>query len=137
MCHLRLLGTRAGEPDVARAWRLRDSVVALAPEGEREFRTLSAQMAVAAVLARANLSDSARRVVERSRGSAEIDPSRDLMEEEAFVQTLLGDNQAAFRALKTYWTANPTHQKDLAQDAGWKFEALRADPAWTKTVGGP
>jgi TolB-like protein/tetratricopeptide (TPR) repeat protein len=137
MCRLRLLGTRAGEPDVARAWRLRDSVVALSPEGEREFRLLSAQMAVAAVLARASLSDSARHVIERSRGTSEIDPSRDLMEEEAFAQALLGDNGAAFRALREYWTANPSHRKDMAESPGWKFETLRSDPAWQRNVGSP
>jgi serine/threonine-protein kinase len=136
-CHLRLLATRAEAPDVPRAWRLRDSVEALAPEQERQFRALTAQMLVAAVLARAKLADSARSVVQRSRGSAEIDPTHDLAEEAAYVYTLLGDNPAAFKALKTYWTANPSQQKAMADNPGWKFEPLRSDPDWRRVVGAP
>jgi hypothetical protein len=92
-------------------------------------------MAVAAVLARAGLADSARHVVERSRGNAEVDPSRDLTYDEAFVQTLLGDHEAAFKALKTYWTANPERQAGMAESPGWQFKPLQADPKW-KTVSG-
>jgi len=136
-CRLRLLTTRAETPDVPRAWRLRDSVEALAPEQDRQFRTLTAQMIVAAVLARAKLADSARSVVQRSRGTTEIDPTHDLAEEEAYVYTLLGDSKAAFKALRTYWTANPTQQKAMAESAGWRFESLQTDPDWAKVVGAP
>ena len=137
ICHLRLLASRAEEPDVARAWRLRDSVTALAPGSQREFWTSTAQLLVAAVLARAKLADSARHVLQQSRGSAEIDPTHDLAEEEAYAYTLLGDNQAAFKALKTYWTANPNQQKAMADNPGWKFELLVSDPEWRKVVGAP
>jgi serine/threonine-protein kinase len=134
-CRLGMLTTRAATPDVAEAWRLRDSVVALAPESEKERLTLSAGMAVAAVLARAGLKDSARHVVERSRGNAEVDPSRDLMYDEAFAQTLLGDHEAAFKALKLYWTANPERQPGMAESPGWQFEPLQADPRWSTVAG--
>ena len=136
-CHLRLLASRAEPPDVPRAWRLRDSVAALAPGQEREFRTLTAQMLAAAVIARAKLADSARHVAQLSRGNSEIDPTHDLAEEEAYVYTLLGDNPAAFKALKTYWTANPNQQKAMADNPGWKFEPLVSDPDWAKVVGAP
>ena len=137
MCHLRLLSSRAEEPDVSRAWRLRDSVAALAPEQEREFRTLQAQMIAAAVIARAKLADSARQVAQQSRGNTEIDPTHDLAEEEAYVYTLIGDYKAAFKALKSYWTANPTQQKAMAESPGWRFEPLQSDPNWRREVGAP
>lgn len=136
-CRLGLLTTRAADPDAAEAWRLRDTVEALAPESQKEFRKLSAGMAVAAVLARAGLADSARRVIERSRGNPEVDPSRDLMFDEAFVQTLLNDHPAAFKALKIYWTANPERQAGMAESPGWQFEALRSDPKWKSVAGAP
>ncbi len=113
------------------------ALTALAPEQEREFRTLQAQMIAAAVIARAKLADSARSVVQRSRGTTEIDPTHDLAEEEAYVYTLLGDSKAAFKALKTFWTANPTQQKAMAESAGWRFESLQSDPEWSKVVGAP
>jgi serine/threonine-protein kinase len=131
MCRLRLLTTRALEPDVARAWRLRDSVVALAPESERAFRGLSAQMSVATVLARAAQPDSARQVIVRSRGNVELDAKRDLLYEEAVAQAALGDKDAAFRALKEYWAANPDRQQGMLESPGWEFQTLAADPRWT------
>ena len=94
-------------------------------------------MIVAAVIARAKLADSARHVAQQSRGNMEIDPTHDLAEEEAYVYTLLGDTQAAFQALKTYWTTNPSQQKAMAQAAGWRFESLQSDPEWAKVVGSP
>ncbi len=137
MCHLRLLASRAEEPDIARAWRLRDSVVALAPEQERAFRRLQAQMITAAVLARAKLPDSARSVIQQSRGNTEIDPTHDLAEEEAYAYTLLGDNKAAFRALKSYWTANPAQQEAMREGTGWRWAPLQSDPDWSREVGAP
>ena len=128
---------RAQEPDVPRAWQLRDSVTALAPEQERQFRKLQAQMITAAVIARAKLVDSARQVAQQSRGNTEIDPTHDLAEEEAYVYTLIGDNKAAFKALKSYWTANPTQQKAMAESPGWRFEPLQSDPNWSREVGAP
>ena len=128
ICHLRLLASRAEEPDIARAWRLRDSVKTIAPGNQREFWTSTAQLLVAAVLARAKLADSARHVIQRSRANSEIDPTHDLAEEEAYAYTLLGDNQAAFTALKTYWTANPNQQKAMADNPGWKFELACVRP---------
>jgi serine/threonine-protein kinase len=137
ICHLRLLASRAEEPDIARAWRLRDSVTALAPGSQREFWTSTAQLLVAAVLARAKLADSARQVIKASRASSEVDPTHDLAEEEAYAYTLMGDNQAAFKALKNYWTANPNQQKAMADNPGWKFDLLVSDPGWRKVVGAP
>ena len=136
-CRLGLMTSRAAEPDVARAWRLRDSIVELAPASETERLKLSSQMAVAAVLARAALSDSARHVAERSRGNTEIDPSRDLLYDEAFVHTLLGDHPAAFKALKGYLAANPGRQKGIAESPGWQLEPLQSDPEWKEVVGAP
>ncbi len=130
VCRLQILTTRAEEPDIERAWRLRDSVTALAPESQREFWTLSAQMAVASVLARKQLGDSARHVIERSRGTLEIDGNRDLLFEEAVAQTALGDKDAAFKALKAYWAANPNRQAGMIESPGWEFQPLVSDPRW-------
>ena len=63
------------EPDVALAWRLADSAVAMVPQGAQPRERLSEDMLVAAVLARASksqpaLADSARHVAKRSEGDA-------------------------------------------------------------------
>ena len=132
MCELLMFTTRAREPDVPRAWRLRDSAALLAPEGDREFRTKSADMTVAAVLARAKLADSARRVMTRARAGVDIDPNRDLLFDEAFVQVQLGDTDAALKALRGYWAANPDRQPGMVDDPGWQFQSLQSSPGWPR-----
>jgi serine/threonine-protein kinase len=87
-CELFMLTTRAREPDAARAWRLADSVTQRSPRPA--YYELNSKMLVAAVLARAGLTDSAAALVERSKGDAEISPTRDLNLFGAFVYRLLG-----------------------------------------------
>ncbi|MGH7526323.1 MAG: protein kinase domain-containing protein [Gemmatimonadales bacterium] len=135
-CQLYLLTSRAKEPDVSGAWRLADSLVRLAPEKEREYQRLNSRMLVAATIARAGLADSARRVAQRSRGSPEIDPTRDLMYAEAFVHTLLGDPGQAIEALKVYLAANPEKRAGFADEVTWWFRGIQDDPRFQALVGG-
>jgi serine/threonine-protein kinase len=134
-CELYLLTSRVRDPDVALAWKLADSATRLAPEQDREYRRLNSQMMVAAVLARANLPDSARRVAQGARGNSELDPTRDLVYAEAFVNTLLSDTAAAITALKTYLAANPEKRATLASDPSWWFRPLENHPQFKELVG--
>jgi hypothetical protein len=134
-CQLYLLTSRAREPDVDLAWRLADSLVTLAPEADREFVRLNGRMMVAATLARANQADSARRLAQRSRGSNEIDPTRDLVYAAAFVHTLLGDTANAVEALKEYLVANPEKRASLAEDPTWWFRPLEQNAIFRDLVG--
>jgi serine/threonine-protein kinase len=134
-CRLWMLTTRAEEPDVARAWRLVDSLLALTPDPDRAYQRLNAQLAVAAVLARAGRADSARELAARSRGDAELDPSRDLANIAAFVYTLLGDTTAAVDQLKLYLTANPSKRSVFADDPGWWFRGIAASDGFRRLVG--
>jgi serine/threonine-protein kinase len=134
-CQLWLMTTKAAEPDVPRAWRLADSLVQRTPESKREFQRLNSQMVVAAVLARAGLKDSAKHVARTARGSAELDPTRDLMMFDAFVQNLLGDKAEALRSLKVYLAANPERRATFADDPGWWFRSLQEDPRFKELVG--
>jgi serine/threonine-protein kinase len=133
-CQLYLLSSRARDPDVGLAWKLADSLALLAPGQEGEYQRLNARMIVAAVLARANLPDSARRLALRSRGNNEIDPTRDLTYALAFVHTLLGDTVLAVEALKEYLVANPEKRASLAQDPTWWFRPLEDDARFRELV---
>ena len=134
-CQLYLLTTRSQEPDVARAWKLSDSLVKLATGSDRDYQRFNSRMMVAATIARAGLADSARRLAQRSRGSPEIDPTRDLIYAEAFVLTLLGHREDAIKALKVYLAANPEKRTALSEDATWWFRALQEDPRYRDLVG--
>jgi serine/threonine-protein kinase len=137
-CQLLLYTTRAREPDgaaVTAAWRLADSLVKLTPPTGQAYQRLNGQMIVAAVLARAGQADSARRLVERSQGNAELDPTRDLMLMGAFVYTLLDDRARAVDYLRTYLARNPGRRVELAKDPGWWFRPLASDPGFLAVVG--
>jgi tetratricopeptide (TPR) repeat protein len=134
-CRLWLLTTRAKAPDVGEAWRVLAQLQQLTPREQWASAGLEFHMVVAAVLARAGLADSSRRVLARSRGSSEVDPTRTLLYYEAFVRTLLGDRDDALRLLKEYLAINPQRQADLAQDYQWWFRDLRNDPRYKDLAG--
>ena len=134
-CELFMLTTPAEKIDVARAWRLADSVSQMAPGNTKQFRTLSSNMMAAAVLARAGLKDSAARVVERSKGNAEISPTQDLSLMGAFVYTLLNDADKAVEMLKTYFAANERLRAVYAEEPGWWFRPISENPKFKQLVG--
>jgi len=91
-------------------------------------------MLVAAGLARAGLADSARRVVVRSRADPSLDPNRDLLETEAMVRTILGDQAEAVHLLKMYLVANPQHRKGMAETTMWWWRDLKTDPGYQNLI---
>jgi tetratricopeptide (TPR) repeat protein len=133
-CELTLLGwTAASRSDVANAWRVlddverRDTLHLLAPTwGYR-------RLMVAAILARAGMTDSARHVFDAVRAAAPTDPQkRSTLSTEAYVQLLLGDRAAAIASLTEYLRATPMARAQIAQDP-W-FQALRGDPRFVALV---
>jgi hypothetical protein len=80
------------------------------------------------------LADSARQVAQRSRGTPDVDPTRDLVYMDAFVHTLLEDRGEAIRLLKVYLAANPDQRKGMADDTGWWWRSLQDDPAYQQVV---
>ena len=137
-CQLFMLTTRDKQPDVSAAWRLADSVAALAPNS-RYYR-LNSDMLVGAVIARASkavpeLADSARRVLKRSEGDAGVDPTRDLALYGAIGYVILGDKAEAVRLLKIHLAVNPQKMASFREDPGWQYRALIADPSYRQLVG--
>jgi len=134
-CQLMLLSTSAADPDVPRAWELAADAVQLAPERARAYRQLHGQIFVAAVLARAGLADSARHVLDRSRGDANSDPTKELLGYQAFVRVMLGDKEEAFRLLDEYFTANPQHRAGFRQNVHWWWRPIQDDPRFKAIIG--
>ncbi len=134
-CELFMLTTREGQPDVARAWRLADSVTAMAPANRKEFFRLNSDLYVAAVLGRAGRADSARHVAARSTGNEEISPTRDLSLVAAFAYLQAADTTAAIDQLKVYFAANSGMRAAYGQEAGWWFRGISADPRYKQLTG--
>jgi eukaryotic-like serine/threonine-protein kinase len=140
-CRLWVMSTKVREPDVTAAWKLADSIARLSPSELRGYDTREAQMTVAMVLARAGLSDSARRVAQRARGGTDVDPNQDLAYSEVYVHVLRGDKDQAFEALKRWLAANPERRISLtdtsqATTSIWWFRSLEDDPRYTALVFG-
>ena len=129
-CHLYMLGTPAVSPDVPRAWRLADSMVALSPKSAQAFARAEGNVQAGAVIARAGLADSARRVLNRTHASIASDPTHDLDFDKAFVWAVLGDKTNAVRALKGYLAANPSRGGDFDDDNNWMWRSLHDDPGF-------
>jgi eukaryotic-like serine/threonine-protein kinase len=93
--------TMAGVPaDPEEAWRLVAAATQLAPESQRTFEHHRAMVVAGAVLARAGLADSARRVLLAARAGGDVDPQQELPYLEAYVRTILGDDEEAVALLR-------------------------------------
>jgi tetratricopeptide (TPR) repeat protein len=134
-CQLWLFALKGVPPDIPKAWKLVDEYERLSPPNQRTFFRLTGQMLVSLALARAGLADSARAVAVRSRGDAEIDPTRDLALLESLVHILLDDRDEAIRLLSTYVATNPQFRASLAKDQTWWFQSLRDDSRFKGLVG--
>ena len=143
-CQIWLMTSRGVEPDIGRAWSLVESLRAMLPDEEWQLTRHEALIAAAAVIARAAVSDttrrgvlgdSARRVLKRAEASPEQDPSGEWLGTQAFVRTLLGDRDEAFRLLKRYFTLHPEHRTRFARGNSWWWRPLRDDPQFAELVG--
>ena len=128
-CQLYMM-TRLEDPNIPRAWRLLAGIDSLVPAQRRQVIHLREQMLVAATIARAGLKDSAHQVIERSRGTPELDPDLDLVAMEAFVRTLLGEQDEAIRLLQRYVAANPEHSFRVGGDIFWWWWDLQKHPGF-------
>jgi tetratricopeptide (TPR) repeat protein len=133
-CQLWLLTMRGAKPNISHAWKLVDTLQTVTPTSDWPFSGREGAMLVAGALARAGQADSARHVLERSRGNPEIDPSRDLVIDEAVVRTILGDKTEAIRLLKDYLVANPDHRAGMATTQSWWWRDLKSDPRYQDLV---
>jgi TolB-like protein len=126
-CQLWLLADSSSNPaSTGQAWRLARRLAEVTPPGVRPFFKRKGEFFVAAVLAKAGLTDSARRVAQRARATPEEDPRQELPFYDGWVHLLLGDRKAALQSLKTYFQADP-NRKVHFETEGW-FSDLKGDP---------
>jgi TolB-like protein len=126
-CQLWIMTTKAVRPDVPEAWLRAAAYENAVPPQEREYYRREGQIVVAAVLARAGLADSARRVLVRARADRSIDPRGELMGYEAFVRTMLGDKKEAVDILQRYLTEHPEHRRGFSRTNAWWWQDLQND----------
>jgi hypothetical protein len=119
---------KAAKQDIPAAWAALDRIVKLSPPAIRPYNKLEGQMRIGIALARAGLADSARHVMESSRGDATVDAGRDLLQLEAIGRILVGDKDEAFKQFSAYLASNPQRLEGMDQDDSWEAKTLREDP---------
>ena len=135
-CQLWYFVMEGAKPDIKTAWQVLARYVDRSPPGLREVNRKKGEMRVAAALGRAGLPDSARRVAERARADAALDPGREVMFIEVIARALLGDRDEAFRLLSTYVASNPGIRSAMAKDSeSWELRGLRSDARWRTLIG--
>jgi len=134
-CQLWLMTASAKPPDVTLAWQLLDQAVRLTPQQMRAYTRLESKNGVAAVLARAGLTDSARHVLARSQAGPDVDPEAELLSYQAFAYLLLGDRDEALRLMKQQIAANPAHRVGLARSTHWWWRDIKDDPRFKQLIG--
>jgi tetratricopeptide (TPR) repeat protein len=136
-CRLLIMWMRAAEgtpPDSA--WQHAASYVERTGSDQRPFAEEMARVLVAGALARGQLKDSARVVLQSVRTDAVVDPHRELAGYAAAVRVILGDHDEAVRLLTDYLTANPSHRKGFATRTGWWWRDLQTHPKFTALIAG-
>ena len=132
-CRLLLMTTPDAQPDVPVAWSLVASIDSLAPGPLKAYEHHRAETFLGAVLARAGLGDSARRVLVRARVEKSADdPAQEILSIEAFGRTILGDRDEAIGLLKRYLAANPSHTFKRGGDISWWWRDLKSDPRFAQ-----
>jgi TolB-like protein len=126
-CHLWYYDMKKATPDIPAAWAALDKLTKLSPAGLRPLFQLKGQMRLGIALARAGLADSARHVMERSRGDASVDAGRELAQLEAVGRMIVGDKDEAFKWLSTWLASNPQISALDPKD-NWEFQELSQDP---------
>lgn len=133
-CQLWIMTSKAVRPDPAEAWRRAADYERVAAPQEREYYRREGQIVVAAVLGRAGLPDSARRVLVRARANREVDPRGELMGYEAFVRAMLGDRKEAVDLLQQYLTDHPEHRRGFTKVNAWWWRDLQNDPRFKTLI---
>jgi eukaryotic-like serine/threonine-protein kinase len=139
-CQLWMMTTRADSADPARARRLIAELERYKSGADWELARRETQMILAAVMVRAGrgnraMLDSARALLVDARGNASIDPTGMLLGREAFVRTLMGDNDAAIDLLQRYIMANPAAREEFGRDNDWWWRGLQNDPRFARLTG--
>jgi len=133
-CQLWIMTAKGMSNDPAEAWRRAADYEKSAPPQLKEYTRHEAQIAVADVLGRAGLADSARRVLVRARADRTVDPRGELLGYEAFVRGQLGDKKEAVDLLQKYLTDHPEHRAGFSKVNPWWWRPLQDDPRFKTLI---
>jgi TolB-like protein len=127
-CQLWVMTTGAREVDLPTARRLLAALDTLPPTQARSFERYQGMILFGAILAKAGLKDSARKVLDRSRAGRDTAFDAELVGIEAFARVLNGEQDTAIDLLKQYNAANPGHLFQRGGNVHWWWRGLQSNP---------
>jgi hypothetical protein len=133
-CQLLVMTLPTVNPDIERAWALREGLMPKLPDDSGSVSpTIAAQatMIVGGVIARAGHADSADVVMREARLSPDLAGSAEIMVFEAAMRSLAGDTEGALERLRLYTTTNEEH----APAGHWWWENVEEDPRFEELSG--
>lgn len=134
-CRLFLFLTpRAGVPNPDSAWVYAARLVAMSPEAGRPLMRRRADVLVAGTLTAAGLRDSARKVLDRARPPAALDPTRSVNGWEAAVRVMLGEREKAISLLEDYLAVNPEHKQGFRNMNHWWWRDIQDNPRFRALI---
>ena len=137
-CRLWMMTTKAVRPDPDEAWRDVDSLRTITPPAKWPYESRMGQMLAAGVLAKAGLTDSAGRVLERAHAPREVDPDGELFGIEIVMRLFMKDYDRAMTMLGQYLAEHPDHRKGLATNTSpwWRDPKVQNDPRFRALIAG-
>jgi hypothetical protein len=150
-CRLWLMITPGVEsPSIDSAWATLARQDSLTPAPRAQVERVLGEMFVAGAIARAarhaertvgvrplELHDSASAVLRRAaiRATEEIDPTRELLQYEAYIQLLLGDKRRAMDLLNQRFAAFPLLRDQWRGSTSWWWRDLESEPRFRELIG--
>jgi TolB-like protein len=124
-CQLWLMAVPSEDATVDSAWAMSARLDSLAPETMRPFKQRVGRLAVAGVLGKTGMPDSAESVYAQAKGDDEIDPLQELMLYEAAIRATTGGPDGAIEVLGRYLAASPDASIDGEH---WWWSSLLGRP---------
>ena len=137
-CSLYLMLTKGGKPEPDDAWKIADSIKAIASPTAVAFEEKMARTMVGGVLGKAGLRDSANKVLIAARAGTDVDPAQEIIGREIVMRLMYGDFDTAITRLDDYLKIHPDHRQGLANQTAWYYRdpKVQGDPRFQKLIAG-
>jgi len=133
-CRLYLLFTKAVTPNPDEAWRAVRELEKISPKATWEFRRREAEIVTSIVLHRANMSDSAHRVLARTEAGPDIDPRGDLVPLRALAHEFFGETDQAITLIEQALATHPEHRAGFGRMSAWWWRDLQNNPRFRTLI---
>ena len=137
-CSLYLMMTKGGKPEPTDAWKMADSIKAIATPTTLAYEERMAKTLVGGVLGKAGLKDSANKVLIAARADVQVDPTQEIIGREIMMRLMYGDFDTAIKRLGDYLLIHPDHRQGLANQTAWYYRdpKVQGDPRFQKLIAG-